>query len=122
MQKAEPFTKEQLETLWNTFAEQRKQFQLDYQLLSQPFNLKDNQIIILLTNPIQETALNGIRNELTAFLREGLQNNSISISSELKTEENKKVIYTNREKFEYLAEKNPMLLELRERLGLDMDF
>jgi DNA polymerase-3 subunit gamma/tau len=122
LQKAEPFTKEQLETLWNTFAEQRKQFQLDYQLLSQPFNLKDNQIIILLTNPIQETALNGIRNELTAFLREGLQNNSISISSELKTEENKKVIYTNREKFEYLAEKNPMLLELRERLGLDMDF
>jgi len=39
-----------------------------------------------------------------------------------KNTDTKKVIYTNREKFEHLAEKNPNLLELKERLGLDPDF
>jgi DNA polymerase-3 subunit gamma/tau len=34
----------------------------------------------------------------------------------------KKVMYTNKEKFDYLAEKNPALKDLKERLGLDMDF
>ena len=34
----------------------------------------------------------------------------------------KKVIYTNKEKFDHLAEKNPTLNDLKERLGLDTDF
>jgi DNA polymerase-3 subunit gamma/tau len=34
----------------------------------------------------------------------------------------KKMAYTNKEKFDLLAEKNPMLKELKERLGLDTDF
>jgi len=36
--------------------------------------------------------------------------------------ETKKIAYTNKEKFDHLAEKNPALRELKERLGLDADF
>lgn len=36
--------------------------------------------------------------------------------------DDKKVIYTNREKFDHLVEKNPKLKDLKERLGLDTDF
>jgi DNA polymerase-3 subunit gamma/tau len=31
-------------------------------------------------------------------------------------------MYTPREKFEYLMEKNPALKELKDRLGLDTDY
>lgn len=33
-----------------------------------------------------------------------------------------KMIYTNKEKFEAMAEKNPLLNELRDKFGLDPDF
>jgi DNA polymerase-3 subunit gamma/tau len=32
------------------------------------------------------------------------------------------MLYTSREKFDYLVEKNPVLKELKEKLGLDTDF
>jgi DNA polymerase-3 subunit gamma/tau len=31
-------------------------------------------------------------------------------------------MYTSRDKFEYLLEKNPALREMKDRLGLDPDF
>jgi hypothetical protein len=66
--------------------------------------------------------LNNIKSDLSAYLRERLRNNTIQIMGELQSSDEKKVIYTNREKFDYLAEKNPLLKELKDRLGLDTDF
>lgn len=65
-----------------------------------------------------------MRIELSTFIRERLKNNSILISGKLveMKEDEKKVFYTPREKFEYLIEKNPMLKELKDRLGLDTDY
>lgn len=75
-----------------------------------------------LSNPIQETMLNEFRLELNTFLREHLQNASVQVVGELRAAEEKKMIYTPRDKFEYLASKNPMFKELKDRLGLDPDF
>jgi DNA polymerase-3 subunit gamma/tau len=91
-------------------------------MLSQPYILKDKQIIVNLLSPVHETMLANIKSELTAFLREKLKNTSIQITGELASHDDKKVIYTNREKFEYLADKNPILKDLKDRLGLDTDF
>ena len=66
--------------------------------------------------------LGNIRAELSAFLREKLRNNSVTLVGKLQEHADKKVIYTNREKFDYLVEKNPLLKELKDRLGLDTDF
>lgn len=104
------------------FAELRKVYQAEYQLLSQPYLLQQNKVIVQLRHPVQETMLNNIKSELTGFLRERLKNNSILISAEINVTEDKKVIYTNREKFDYLADLNPALHELKDRLGLDTDF
>lgn len=71
---------------------------------------------------MHETMLNNMKVELTAFLREELKNTSLQVTGELSASEDKKVIYTNREKFDYLADKNPILKELKDRLGLDTDF
>lgn len=119
---AEPFTEEQLREAWNVYAEQRRKFQAEYQMLSQPWRLDDNVIVVALLSPVHETMLNNIKSELTGFLREQLRNNSIQVTGELQAEDEKKIIYTNREKFDFLVEKNPMLRELRDRLGLDTDF
>lgn len=119
---AEPYSEEQLRDAWNAYADQRKKFQAEYQMLSQQYRKEDNLITVDLLSPVHETMLNNIKSELVAFLRERLRNNTIQVTGHIQTGEEKKVIYTNREKFDFLAEKNPMLRELKDRLGLDTDF
>lgn len=66
--------------------------------------------------------MQSIRTPLTEFLRLRLGNDSINVISQVKEVQSKKIAYTNKEKFDHLAEKNPILLELKERLGLDPDY
>lgn len=115
-------TEEELRKTWSEYAEQRKDQLAEYHLLVQTFELAGTQIKLQLTNPVQEPLLESIKTPLTAYLREKLNNNTISITGVLQEQDTRKVIYTNKEKFEHLAEKNPILLELKERLGLDPDF
>lgn len=75
-----------------------------------------------LLSPVHETMLGNIKLELTTFLREKLKNSFIQVTGEMTSTDDKKVIYTNREKFDYLADKNPILKELKDRLGLDTEF
>lgn len=118
----EPFTPEQLRLVWLDFAEQRKKFQAEYQLLIQPFEIKENTIIIQLLSMVQETMLNNFKSDLISHLRDKLKNSSILVIGELREQEEKQMLYTPRDKFEYLLEKNPVLQKLRDRLGLDPDF
>jgi len=117
-----PYTDQELKAAWDAFAETRKIYQAEYHLLSQPFTRNNGQIIITLHNPVEEALLGHFKSDLAAWLREKLRNNSIQVTGELTETDDKKVIYTNREKFDYLAEKNPALKELKDRLGLDTDF
>jgi DNA polymerase-3 subunit gamma/tau len=91
-------------------------------MLTQAYEVRDKHIIVNLLSPVHETMLNNIKIELTSFLREKLKNYSIQVSGHLTASDDKKVIYTNRDKFDYLADKNPILKELKDRLGLDTDF
>jgi DNA polymerase-3 subunit gamma/tau len=118
------FTDEQLRTAWNDYAEQRKKFQAEYQMLSQPFQVRNNQIVVTLLSPVHETMLNNVKAEIATYLRDRLKNSTIQIVGELKEPEegDKKIYYTARDKFDYLVEKNPALREMKDRLGLDPDF
>jgi len=118
----EPFTAEQLHLVWTDFSEQRKKFQAEYQLLSQPYEIRGSQIIIHLLSTVQETLLSNFRSDLIAYLRTNLKNNTILVAGELKEAEEKQMLYTPRDKFDYLLEKNPLLQAMRDRLGLDPDF
>ncbi|HTF21977.1 MAG TPA: hypothetical protein VK658_28045, partial [Chryseolinea sp.] len=73
-------------------------------------------------SPVQETMLNGFRSDLIAFLRAKLKNDLILVTGIIREDAEKKMIYTPRDKFEYLQEKMPILKEFKERLGLDTDF
>lgn len=91
-------------------------------MLNQEFEHTAGKIVMPLTNPIQETMLNEFRLELTTYLRERLQNSSIQVVGELRVADEKKMIYTPRDKFEYLMNKNPLIKEMKDLFGLDPDY
>lgn len=111
----------EVQSAWNEFAESRKDQVAEYNLMLREFVLLGNTIQLQLTNPVEEPLLAGIRADLLTFLRQKL-NSDISIEGVLLKSAAKKIIYTNKEKFDHLAEKNPILLKLKERLGLDTDY
>jgi len=118
----DPFTPEQLQKVWNQFAEQRKKIHTEYMLLTQPYDFQNNTIIVHLHNPVQEMDLNNIRTDLITYIREKLRNTTIQLTGEHRVPDERTILYTPREKFDYLLNKNPLLRELKDRLNLDTDF
>lgn len=121
----EAFGLQDLKKYWQDFAHKMKLKgnNQEYILLNEDISLsEDFNIEIKLTNPFQEETLNSLKTELIVFLREKLNNDKITLSSRMAAEETKKRLYTTREKFDHLVEKHPLLLELKEKLGLDPDF
>ena len=119
------FDFEKLKSVWNAFAEQKKGEGKDaeYAVLKQEFRLKDKCTIVLtLTNSVKINILDRFRSDLIKHLKTELDNGSLELETELVVEDVKRVPYTNKEKFEHLAEKKPILNELKNRLGLDPDF
>ena len=112
----------ELKKVWDEFAELKKTQAGEYSLLTRGFDLNENKITISLANPVEEPLLQSIRTQLTAYLRDKLNNSNINVFGVMQAIETKRMAYTNKEKFDYLAEKNPILLELKERLGLDTDY
>ncbi len=117
-----PVSEIQLREAWSEFAEQRKNQMAEYHLLKQEFSFQNNIISLYLTNPIEEPLLQSIKSDLLAYLREKLSNSSLQVERIMQEHQTRKIAYTNKEKFEHLAEKNPALYELKEKLGLDPDF
>jgi len=118
----EPIIESSVMQAWRDFAELRKGQSAEYHLLNQPYTLKGNTITLLLTNPIEEPLLQGLKSDLLAFLREHINNSTLQVEGEMQQTNVKRKAYTNKEKFEYLLEKNPLLKDLQEKLGLDPDY
>lgn len=121
----DPFTEEQLKNEWNSFAEAAKEAGRDseYAVLKQQVRLTEKHIItITFTNSVKVMILDKFRSSLITHLKTRLNNRHIKLETEIKEEEKSSIPYTNGEKFEYMAEKKPILNELKNRLGLDPDF
>ena len=91
-------------------------------MLIRNYDFKDNVITIHLSNAVEEPLLQGMKQALTTFLRERLNNSDLIIETTLGKLEPQKIAYTNKERFELLAKKYPNLIELKNRLGLDPEF
>jgi hypothetical protein len=114
-------TQVEVQAAWQKFAESRKTQVAEYNLLSHDYELNGNVIKIHLANPVEEPLLAGLKSDLVAFLKDQL-NAPVVVVGELMQQQTKRIIYTNKEKFDHLAEKYPYLLELKDRLGLDTDY
>jgi len=120
--KDEPVVESKVRQVWKEYAEQRKNQVGEYHILNQTFTLTNNVITVLLNNPIEEPMLQGMKSDLVGYLREKLNNSTLQVEGEMQQNNTKRKAYTNKEKFDYLVEKNPLLKELQEKLGLDPDY
>ena len=119
------FTQDKLDKVWLYYTESiAGQYPNFYSILStrKPV-LKDNFVIELtIDNRAQEMTLKERKGDLLDFLRGELQNQSIQLDQvlvESNTTQSKP--YTAEEKFKAMAEKNPSLLALKEKLDLELE-
>jgi DNA polymerase-3 subunit gamma/tau len=119
------FTEEELREAWGAFLEKLKAENRtsEYNALNQKFYLTEGHHIRLeIINSYQLHMIERIRTDLLEFLRKKLKNKNILLDTRVIEPEEKKLIYTNKEKFNFLAEKYPLLNELKKRFGLETDF
>ncbi|OIN58719.1 DNA polymerase III subunit gamma/tau [Arsenicibacter rosenii] len=120
-----PFNFDALQRTWHAFARLRKQ-QFDSMSEELMFNreitLEGTTVHIALDNNIQANLMVDLKPELLAYLRDQLQNKQIQVEHRVVVPDTKKMIYTPQDRFNYLAAKNPALLDLRNALNLDVDF
>jgi DNA polymerase III subunit gamma/tau len=120
-----PFTVNELQLAWDKLIkdlENRKKFS-EYVILNRKFTLDGTTIHIEVDNEIQTDLLTiSLRTEVLSFLRKELQNSTIHLVVVVSKEEAKTMIYTQADKFKFMAEKNPAMNDLRSVLGLDYDY
>jgi len=109
---------------WNQFKEQKIKEGIDkhVNILNQEYSIEGETIKLKVTNPIQEDIFEEFRPEIMQFLRESLKNDFLKLQVVTIKGQAKKMIYTNAEKFRHLAEKNPILRKLKDKMGFDPDF
>lgn len=122
---ATPFTDEQLQEHWTAFAHKLK---TDFPHLSTTLSSRTPRLAVGWTiefevdNRILEDELNQKRGDLIEFLRSSLNNCEISLKTRIQENHVEMKPYTDKEKFEKMAEKNPVLNKLREQLDLDIEY
>ncbi len=120
-----PFIFEQLQAAWSAFAKLRHQQNdsaSEQLILNRAITLEDTTIHITLDNTLQVGYLTELKPELLGYLRDKLQNSQIQLEHKVTVQEVKKMIYSSQDKFNFMAEKNPALLELRKVLNLEVDY
>ncbi len=119
------FTQEQFEPIWKQYIKLLKDggkssFASTLEV-SAP-KVENNDIVLEIENSVQENELNNEKAGLMGFLRKELNNYHIQLKYN-KVEVKEEVrYYTNKERFNRLAELNPKLLDLKKRFNLDTDF
>ena len=117
------FTEEQFLALWNSYTQKAKdedKIHL-YTLMNNDPIVNGTEITVLVENLALESTLQNEKVELLNFLRSQLKNFDLQIVSKKAENTQKKRIYTNKDKYTYMVEKNPQIEELRRRFNLDIN-
>lgn len=123
--KANSFTREDLNAAWSDCVSQLKtEMPHLYNSLvqSQPVLKDDFTIEITLENKLLETDLLKKKGEILGFLRTRLDNHKLNLTAKVEGNSRESKPYTDKEKFEKMAAKNPSLRKLREELDLEIEY
>ncbi|MDR0507621.1 MAG: DNA polymerase III subunit gamma/tau [Dysgonamonadaceae bacterium] len=119
----EHFTQEDLISAWQIYAQKEEDIHLKNTMLNFSPLLKDNcNIEIVVSNPAQEAKLNEKIPDLYSHLSAKLRNTTIRIAVR-KEEPNSPTAqpFTDKEKYQFMATKNPNLNTLIKEFGLRLD-
>ncbi|MFA6087674.1 DNA polymerase III subunit gamma/tau [Mucilaginibacter sp.] len=86
-----------------------------------PLVLGPENFEVLVSNKIQEMAFRDERPYLLNFLRTSLKNFNIEVNARVEETTTVRKPYTAAEKFQYMAAKNPQLIDLKNRFNLEFD-
>lgn len=77
-----------------------------------------------ITNKIQKESLERIKSDLLKHIRKELNNWSITFSYEINEDkdENKENLYSSKDRFKKMTEKNASLLKMQKLFNLDIEF
>lgn len=91
-------------------------------LANRTFTLDENMTIHFdVDNDLQVEILNRMKQDLLDYLRKETKCNKLNIEATVSKEDsNKRTIYTMQDKLNFLIEQNPLLQQLRIKLGLEL--
>ena len=116
-----PFSENEFNNLINSFVNSLKEKKSEVAILKKRISINGKEITFHLDNELEGTIFDSILNRL----KERIKNKfieKIELKKEINQSEKEKTIYTNKDKFEYLAKKNSNLTDLKNKLGLDYEF
>jgi DNA polymerase-3 subunit gamma/tau len=86
-----------------------------------PTVLGSENFEVVVSNRVQEVAFRDERPYLLNYLRTSLKNFSIEVNAKVEDSTVVRKPYTSLEKFQYMAAKNPQLIDLKNKFNLDFD-
>ena len=97
---------------------------LELTLLDQEIQVKQGEMILMVTGSIQEDIALKMKPELVGLVRKftGATTFSITIVQQEEIPDEKGKLYTSTDKLKFLREKHPALMELQRKFDLDVDF
>ncbi|HSW68523.1 MAG TPA: DNA polymerase III subunit gamma/tau, partial [Bacteroidales bacterium] len=121
------FTQKELESAWHAFASQvAKDIPNLFATLTQSVPIiEDTQsfkITYKVHSKVQEREFADYKTELLDFLRSNLNNQQITIQTQIEESQFEGRPYLPADKFNKMAEKNPNLIQFKEKLNLEIDF
>jgi DNA polymerase-3 subunit gamma/tau len=122
---ATPFNQTELVLYWDEYADKLKNDSPHlFSTLknSRPVLLEDWNIGFSLDNKVLDDELTLRKTEMMEFLRERLNNYKIQLKTSIAETQRNLKPYTDKEKFELMAGKNPALRTLREELDLEIEY
>lgn len=119
----EPFTETQVLAAWDDYAKYLKRHgnhNLASILGAEMPVLKEKTLFIEMPTETMKLELERAQSGLMAYIRKQVKNDKIALNIEVNETAAKKYVFTTREKFEKLKEKNPLLEKLRKTFDLDV--
>jgi DNA polymerase-3 subunit gamma/tau len=116
------FTKEALCEAWIKYADAIDNVHLKSTMHYVQPELKENHLVeIAVLNPEQDHLFKEQGNEIKNFLSEQLKNNQIVLTIKIKENDSDTLPFTDKEKYRYMADKNPNLNKLTKEFNLRLD-
>jgi DNA polymerase III subunit gamma/tau len=119
------FSATELADAWNEFAVKVKEEspRISVTLSSvTPELLPDKTVILKLDNSaLKESFDHNFRARLEHYLRETLQSSAVNLKTIVEATERGEILYSNEQKFNHLASKNPALKDLKKTFNLDFE-
>ncbi|MDR2843126.1 MAG: DNA polymerase III subunit gamma/tau [Candidatus Symbiothrix sp.] len=115
------FSQEDLIKAWKEYAEKEEDTHLKYTILnSTPLVENQNHIKISVFNPDQHKKLTDKSVDIKEFLSQQLHNNQITLDISVTEEVKEEMPYGGKEIYKYMAEKNPVIVDLVNEFDLKL--